>query len=1131
MPIHITERLLSWKSLLLQSFWALLGRGPSSRPSPSSQVIYKYDVFISFRGPNTRNSFVDHLYAHLTRKGIFTFKDDKRLEKGKSISSQLQQAIKDSRVSIVVFSIDYAGSAWCLDEMASIYDCQRDLNQTVFSVFYHVDPSHVRNQNGEYGEDFYSHTWKQNRDKVDRWKTAMRNLANSAGWHVRHQPEFEVIENIVQTVIKRLGHKFSGLADDLIGIQPRVTTLESLLKLKSKEDDFRVLGIWGMGGIGKTTLATVLYDRISYLFDACCFIEDVSKIYRDGGAIAVQKQILRQTLDEKNLETYSPSEISGIVRYRLHNIKILVVLDNVDQLEQLQDLAIYPKLLFAGSRIIITTRDKHILRVYGADKVHEVPLLNNNDASELFCRKAFKSDDRSNSCVDLIPQWKDALNRLEKNPDNKIMDVLQISIEGLQHEEKEIFLHIACFFKGEREDYVKRILDACGLHPYIGIQSLVEKSLIMIRNEEIHMHEMLQELGKKIVRHQCPEMPGCWNRLWLFKDFYHVLSTETVTNFNVEAIVLDQKEDVSKCKAEGISKMRNLRLLILYQKNFSGRLNFLSNNLQYFLWHGYPFASLPSKFEPYNLVELNMPNSSIERLWEGRKDLPCLKRMDLSNSKYLMETPMFEGILEIERLDLTGCTNLCQVHPSIGLLTKLAFLSLQNCSSLVNLDFGSLSDLCSLRVLHLSGCTRLENTPDFTGASNVEYLDIDQCTSLSTVHESVGDLAKLKFLTLKDCTSLVNIPSRINTMRSLITLDLYGCWGLMELPMEKTFIFSPTLESLIHLDLAFCNLHEVPKAIGELKYLERLDLRGNNIVSVPYTTTRLYCLAYLNLAHCHQLQSLPKLPLTSAPSVGRYFKTTSRSHDQRSGLYIFDCPKLVDNLSISPDKDISLQWLLRLIKEPRHFRCGFDIVFPWDWTKEFVVPSWLYQRFKGGSVIRIVHLDVDHNWVGFVFCVAFEINNGLVGSLDSSSLPLVHPFYLSFENEYTEERFDMPLNLELDKIDGSKYIWTIYISRKHCHFLKTGAHITFKACPGLMVMEWGLRMLIEEDVRVLKITEKRSFSFSTEQPGLVIDNVEESNNTHHPKIQLPYNWLVTEEDEEEKIEAKEKENNLSNLGF
>jgi hypothetical protein len=109
-----------------------------------------------------------------------------------------------------------------------------------------------------------------------------------------------------------------------------------------------------------------------------------SKIYKDGGAVAVQKQIL---------DTYDTCEITGMMVSRFHSgIKVLLVLDNVDQLEQLQELAINPKLLCKESRIIITTRDEHILRLFGTDKIHRVQLLNDNDARELFCRKAFQKE-------------------------------------------------------------------------------------------------------------------------------------------------------------------------------------------------------------------------------------------------------------------------------------------------------------------------------------------------------------------------------------------------------------------------------------------------------------------------------------------------------------------------------------------------------------------------------------------------------------------------------------------------------------------------------------------------------------------------------------------------------------------
>ncbi|XP_017425399.1 disease resistance protein RUN1 isoform X3 [Vigna angularis] len=845
----------------LQRFWDRFGTrssGSTSSSYDSSDTIqnqhYRYDVFISFRGPDARNSFVDHLCSHLLRKGIFVFKDDHNLQKGESISPQLLQAIQLSRLSIIVFSKNYASSTWCLDEMTAIASCKQQSSQIVFPIFYDVDPSHVRHQNGVYKNNFLSHRWKfgKDRDKVLGWKRAMTDLANSAGWDMRDKPEFAQIQSIVQAVIKKLGHKFSRSVNDLIGIQPRVQALEDKLRLSSKSDDVRVLGIWGMNGIGKTTHAAVLYDKISHMFDASCFIEDVNKLYRDGGHTAVQKQIIHQTFRE-NIDMSNPIEISGIVENRLHSIKVLIVLDNVDELEQLENLAIKPRLLLKGSRMVITTTDEHILKVYEGDVLrHKLPLLNDADARELFCRNAFKCEDQSSNCAALIPEvlkyaqclplaikvlgsflctrdaddWRDVLNRLENSPDDRIMNVLQLSVDGLQREEKQIFLHIACFFKGERVDYVKRILKCCGLHPDIGISRLTEKSLITISDEEIHMHELLQELGKKMVRDQSPEEPGSWSRIWLHKDFLHALTAETGTE-KVKAIVLNKKEEMSECIVDGLSRMKELTLLILYHTRVSGRLEVLSDRLQYLLWHDYPFASLPPYFTAFNLVELNMPNSHITHLWEGGK-------------------------------------------------------------------------------------------------------------------------------------------------------------------------------------------------------------------------------------------------------------------------------------------------------EPCNFRCGFDLILPWDMGFRPVFGD----TFLGNSIIRILQCVMNDNWIGFGFYVIFS--RGI--DFSSSHCSLSHLLYLSFESEYTEEYFDMRFNSERDEYFRSRHIWIIYMSREHCHFVKTGAHITFKAQPNVKIDALGLRPILKQDISDSKGKKYIKFS-KLNHDHLDFEYVEKSNSGSGPKIQLPYNWYVTEEEQVENIDAKAKENNLSNAGL
>ena len=290
-----------------------------------------------------------------------------------------------------------------------------------------------------------------------------------------------------------------------------------------------------------------------------------------------------------------------------------------------------------------------------------------------------------------------------------------------------------------------------------------------------------------------------------------------------------------------------------------------------------------------------------------------MKRIDLSNSKKLTETLDFSRTIKLERLDLSGCTSLSYVHSSIGLLKKLAFLNLRNCRNLVFVDFGCVGNMSSLRVLHLSGCSKLESTPDFTRATHLEYLDMDECTSLSTIHQSIGVLSNLTFFSLRGCTKLVSIPNDINSLVSLQTLVLCHCYKLTSLfPRQAS---KSHLECLIFLDLSFCNLPEVPDAIGELRCLERLNLQGNNVVSVPDSFRGLHCLGYINLSHCHELKSLSNLPIEGAASGGKYFRKVSGSRDHRSGLYLFNCANMVDILSKPWDCwSLELAWLFRLIK-------------------------------------------------------------------------------------------------------------------------------------------------------------------------------------------------------------------------
>ena len=148
----------------------------------------KFDVFLSFRGEDTRLGFVSHLYNALCQRGINTFIDN-NLQRGEEISIGLLKVIESSRISIIVFSENYASSKWCLDELAKIVECKKK-GQLVLPVFYNIDPSEVRNQKGKFGEALSKHEEKLKDYKMQSWREALFEVANISGCHYKHRYVF-----------------------------------------------------------------------------------------------------------------------------------------------------------------------------------------------------------------------------------------------------------------------------------------------------------------------------------------------------------------------------------------------------------------------------------------------------------------------------------------------------------------------------------------------------------------------------------------------------------------------------------------------------------------------------------------------------------------------------------------------------------------------------------------------------------------------------------------------------------------------------------------------------------------------------------------------------------------------------
>ncbi|KAF3957010.1 hypothetical protein CMV_017934 [Castanea mollissima] len=158
----------------------------SSLPSSSSTPLWKYDVFLSFYGLDTRKNFTDHLYANLKQKGINTYRDNENLEEGEPIASGLMKAIEESHYAIIILSKNYASSKWCLNELVKILECRKEKELIVRPIFYHVSPSDVGNPRKTFGEAFVKHEEdpKVSTEQVQEWETALKEVSKIRGRHL-----------------------------------------------------------------------------------------------------------------------------------------------------------------------------------------------------------------------------------------------------------------------------------------------------------------------------------------------------------------------------------------------------------------------------------------------------------------------------------------------------------------------------------------------------------------------------------------------------------------------------------------------------------------------------------------------------------------------------------------------------------------------------------------------------------------------------------------------------------------------------------------------------------------------------------------------------------------------------------
>ncbi|KAL7591516.1 hypothetical protein Lser_V15G33193 [Lactuca serriola] len=791
--------------------------------SSSSANASSYDVFLSFRGEDTRHSFTDHLYKTLMGAGIGTFRDNEEIRRGEEVKPEIETAIKQSKASIVVLSENYATSTWCLDELVLILEQRKEVNHFVLPVFYHVDPSDVRKQNKSFTIEVKgSSRWTDH--NVNMWKKALKEVANLAGM-VLSGPETNFLKEIVDTIYNKLDRKEVHLPPNLTGMATRYEEINSWLN----QSNIEFLAICGMGGSGKTTLAKYIYDSNWRYFENTSFVENIGRRCKEShDLLELQEQLLNDILGGKKRKIPGVSQGTCKIEEALQTKRTLIVLDDIAEKSQLVAL-LGTGTINAQSKIIITTirenTDNWFKSTYSRCQEYKIKLLNEDESLELLSRHAFGSKAPMEGFEELAMQairycegnplavevlasslsnentilyWKSRLNVLDKDFDSRIQSVLITSYESLPSIlEKELFLHIACFFIGKDKDYVVKILepDYCALS---GIKTLSNKCLLSVSpNNKLMMHRLIQEMGKNLVRQESSKFPARRSRVWLSSDSYKILRKGEVRSFlygseTMEGLALDMqllKEDKVAFKSldlktDALKKMDKLKLLHLNFVYLNGSYENFSEDLRWLCWLGFPLTTIPPDLFMGNLVAIDMSYSKLEVL-DPPMVLQSLQILNLKDSYDLFEIRNMSMIPHLETLILWNCHNLVRVCETIGDLTSLALLNMTGCRKLLLgvTEQHTFSLPHSLHRLFLKDCN-LECTDSFTLSFNVQ-LSLQYLNLGNSLFECLPCYDHLKYLRVLDLSLCSRLKWLVCLPSTLAELYVYYCLSLEKITFQE----------------------------------------------------------------------------------------------------------------------------------------------------------------------------------------------------------------------------------------------------------------------------------------------------------------------------------------------------------
>ncbi|KAM7465909.1 hypothetical protein LguiB_013471 [Lonicera macranthoides] len=643
----------------------------SSAAADPSLLVGEYEVFLSFCGQDTRYGFTDFLYTSLNDVGIRTFRDSESLHVGEEIGPELLKAITDSKISIPIFSKNYASKKWCLLELAHMVECLKNRGQMIFPIFYDVDPDDVQHQRGSYEEAFRQHR-KRCYDKkvIQEWKNSLKKVGQLKALELKketggHEGELvKVIKNKVLEFLKQ-NNKHEDL--DLVGMPSRIKKMEELLNIHSDVGDDDILGMHDqLRDLGRHIACEGKLDewwKWSRLWEC----DKAFEVYKTGqGTEKVKALCLQPSFSLQGTEkvttfryfknVYNLCHLEGEKFLRLPNLRYLT-LDPRDTL-------------------------------YG-DFEHCLPNLRwlkwscrmlEFTATNLHLRNLVILDLSFSYITEQSNLW------------SQIQMSKKLKVLFLHHCNHLRRVHFLSAFSNLERLSVNNCYKLCSLD---GVEEL--ESLRYLNASSCHLLKILPNL----------------NRLTKLKKLQVNKSGPRLATPITDI--------------PGLDKLESLELLSLRNCDYLKGLPDLSNlkSLKKIDVSGTMLTEIRGLGGLKSLEVLDMSRCKyIERVF-GLIDLKRLKILKIRSCVRLIEIHGLERLESLEFLDV-GCCNFIEI-PDLSKLKSLKALYANRCEKLAKI--GGLEELISLEYLDIGGCKLIENLPDFSNLRKLKVIVAAGCES------------------------------------------------------------------------------------------------------------------------------------------------------------------------------------------------------------------------------------------------------------------------------------------------------------------------------------------------------------------------------------------------------------------